>query len=313
MARKLINTKEISHEEWLALRKRSIGGSDSGAVVGMNPYTSALSLYMDKKSLSKDFEGNAATELGTYLEDFVARKYMEETGKKVRNDNFMYMDDEHDFLTANVDRVIIGENAALECKTMGSFGKYDLANGEIPSHYYCQCMHYMMVMGYDYIDLEIYVLQKGAYRFHIERDEEFIRDLRRSEVEFWKNHVEKSIPPDPDGSDSSMEAVRTLYSEAASDNDIYLPEVDEQVERYKSLAEEIKSLEDEKKCLQANICAKLGVGGVGVGRRYGVSWKTQSRTNFDSKKLKEEMPDIFARYSSVSEYPVFRTKKLKGA
>lgn len=312
MARKLVNTKEISHEEWLELRKRSIGGSDSAICVGMNQYKSLISLYAEKKGLSKVFEGNGATKLGTYLEDFVAKEYMEITGNKVRNDNFMYADDEYDFITANVDRVIIGQNGAVECKTMGSFGKYDLDNEDIPAHYYCQCQHYMMVMGYDFMDLAIYVLQHDHPNIiRIERNEKFIADLRKAEVEFWKENIEKNVIPEPDGSEDSIETVKELYSEAVSEEEIYIPEVDELIERYKSACEDIKTLTDEKTMLQAQICAKLGVGGVGYGDEYGCSWKTQSRTNFDSKKLKEEHPEIYAQYASVSEYPIFRTKKLK--
>ena len=56
MARKLLNTKEISHEQWLDVRKRSIGGSEAGALLGMNPYASPLTLYLDKKDLSKPRE-----------------------------------------------------------------------------------------------------------------------------------------------------------------------------------------------------------------------------------------------------------------
>ena len=32
---------------------------------------------------------------------------------------------------------------------MSSFANYDLENGEVPAHYYCQCQHYMLVKGYD--------------------------------------------------------------------------------------------------------------------------------------------------------------------
>lgn len=134
MARKLVNTKEISHDEWLTLRKKSIGGSDAGAIMGMNPWSSPITLYAEKAGLSKDRETTEAMRLGTDLEDYVARRWMEETGKKVRADNFMYMHDEHDFLTANVDRDVVGENAGLECKTMTSFAKYDLEDGEIPAY-----------------------------------------------------------------------------------------------------------------------------------------------------------------------------------
>lgn len=310
MAIKLADTRKMTKEEWIALRKNSIGGSDSAACVGMNPYSSRLTLYADKTGLSKPTEENEAMRIGTDLEDYVAKRYMEATGKKVRKDNFMYRDDDYDFLTANVDRVIVGENAGLECKTMGSFGKYDLENGEIPSQYYVQVQHYMSVMGYDYMDLAILVLQKGLYINRIDRDNPFIFSLRQAEIELWTNYIAKGVPPAPGGNDGDIEVLRNIYSTPLS-TDSYIAEADDMVSRIRHLDRMIKELESEKRGLQQILCSKLGVNGVGFGEKYGCSWKTQSRTSFDSKKLKEDYPEIYSKYSSVTEYPVFRTKELK--
>ena len=43
-----ISTAGISRAEWLALRKRGIGGSDASAIMGVNPYRSAWSVWADK-------------------------------------------------------------------------------------------------------------------------------------------------------------------------------------------------------------------------------------------------------------------------
>ena len=45
---KLTATKNLSHEEWLKKRKAGIGGSDAGAVCGLNPYRTAMQVYPDK-------------------------------------------------------------------------------------------------------------------------------------------------------------------------------------------------------------------------------------------------------------------------
>lgn len=311
MAKKIVNTKNITNEEWLKLRKQSIGGSDAASCVNMNEYKSKMTLYADKLELSKPFDGNEATKLGTYLEDFVAKEYEERTGNKVRNDFFMYMDDEYDFITANVDRRIIGENAGLECKTMGRMGSYNLEGGEVPAHYFCQCQHYMMVLGFDYMDLAIYVLQKGLYINRIKRDDDFIGQLRNAEVDFWKEHIEKCITPAPDGSDSSIDTLKALYRDS-EDTEIVIPDVDSMIAEYRKIKDMAKELDKQANELQAKICFRLGNNEVGIGTKYGCSWKQQSKTVVDTKRLKEEMPEIFSKYSKNSEYRVFRTKKLRG-
>lgn len=311
MARKIADTKKISHEDWLVLRKKSIGGSDAGTVAGMNQYSSLITLYADKKGMSKPKETSEAMRLGTDLEAYVAERFAEKEGKKVRNDFFMYADDEYDFITANVDRRIVGENAGLECKTMGSFNGYNLEAGEIPSHYYCQCMHYMMVMGFDRMYLAILVLQRGLYVIKIERDEDFISRLRREEVNFWTRYVQKNIIPAPDGSDASLDTLKQLYPEPTKNSEIAVPGLDAMIRDYKAVSEMAKDYEQRKKSLQALICSKLGDNEIGLGDAYGCSWKKQSKSGWDMDRLQADYPNIdWNRYKKVSEYRVFRTRNL---
>ena len=311
MPRKIVNTKKISHEEWLELRKKSIGGSDSAACVGMNQYSSQITLYADKKGLSKDKETSEAMRLGTDLEAYVAERFCEKEGKKVINDTFMYADDEYDFITANVDRKVVGEKAGLECKTMGSFNGYNLEADEIPSHYYCQCQHYMMVMGYERMYLAILVLQRGLYVITIERDDDFIKQLREAEITFWTKYIELGRIPAPDGSEASLETLKQLYPQSESNTEIMISGLDQMVRDYKAfkaMADEYK--EKAEKC-KAIICAKLGDNEVGIGNDYGCSWKTQSRSTVPDKKLKAAYPAIYAELAETSDYRVFRTKTLK--
>ena len=312
MARKLINVKEISHEEWLDLRKKSIGGSDAGSVMGMNQYQSAVTLYAEKKGLSKPKETNEAMRLGNDLEEYVAQRFCEETGKKGRRDNFMYMHDDYDFITANVDREIVGENAGLECKTMSSFANYDLENGEVPAHYYCQCQHYMMVKGYDRMYLAILVFQRGIFILEVDRNEEFISELLEEEVRFQKEHIEKNQMPAPDGTDSSIDTIQEIYPDTLVD-EIHMYGVDEKIKKFNELGDLIKKLEEQKDELKAQMCAELGDAAVGLGEEYACSWKKQSRASISPSKLKAKYPDIYEEMVNVSEYRVFHTKKLKKA
>lgn len=45
---KVVSTLEMPHEEWLRYRKKGIGGSDAGAICGVNKYRSAVSVFLDK-------------------------------------------------------------------------------------------------------------------------------------------------------------------------------------------------------------------------------------------------------------------------
>ena len=310
MPRKIADTKKISHEEWLGLRKRSIGGSDSAACIGMNPYSSQITLYADKKGLSKTKESNEAMRLGTDLEAYVAERYCERTGKKVRNDFFMYADDEYEYLTANVDRRIVGENAGLECKTMGSFNGYNLEGDEYPAHYFCQCQHYMMVMGFDRMYLAILVLQRGLYVFEVERDDDFIKSLRGAEIDFWENYVMKDRIPAPDGSEASIDTLKQLYPEADKNTEIAIYGLDQMIRDYRAFKDMAKDYDRKAEQIKGIICSKLGDNEVGLGEDYGCSWKNQSKSSVDNKKLEQKYPEVYKDVVKVSNYRAFRTRNL---
>ena len=310
MARKLVNTKAMPYEEWLEIRRHSIGGSEAGALLGLNPYASSLTLYLDKKGLSKPKETNEAMRIGTDLEEYVAQRFVEQTGKKVRKDNFMYMHDEYDFITANVDREIVGENAGLECKTMSSFNNYDLEGGEVPAYYFSQCQHYMAVKGYERMYLAVLVFQKGIFINTIERNEEFIKRMIEEEVRFWTENIEKNQMPAPDGSEASTDALNELYPESTA-RSIALPNADALIREYLSISSKIKELKEKQTEIKNRLCARLGDAESGEDTQYKCSWKSQVSSRVDTNKLKKKFPAIYNEVLKKSESRVFRAKEIK--
>lgn len=79
--RKLASTLNLSHEDWLKYRKLGIGGSDAGAICGLNHYVTAMQVYRDKTTDDVDDADNEAMCRGRDLEEYVAQRFMEATGK----------------------------------------------------------------------------------------------------------------------------------------------------------------------------------------------------------------------------------------
>lgn len=137
-----ISLSGIGHMEWLRLRKTGIGGSDAGSICGVNPYSSAIKVFKDKVSGEIGEENNEAIRIGHDLEDYVAKRFTEASGLKVRKSNYMYRSVEHPFMIADVDRLVVGEDAGLECKTASAYNADKWKDGDIPLHYVMQCYHY---------------------------------------------------------------------------------------------------------------------------------------------------------------------------
>lgn len=282
--------KTKSHEEWLELRSHYIGGSDAAAVVGLNAYTSPYSLWAEKTGRVPGFAGNLATEVGTFLEEFVAQKFAQETGKKVRKCNQSFLNSDYPFAIANIDREIIGEDAGLEVKTTDSLNLKKFKGGEYPANYYCQCVHYMAVTGKKRWYLAVLIGNKEFKWFVIERDEAEIAALMTAEAEFWEG-VKTDTPPTIDGAQATTEAIKTIYAES-DDSVCDLTPFSANLRQYIALKNQIKELEALAEEAANKVRQFMGESGGGVCDGFKVSWKTQTRSTFDRKRFERENPDV---------------------
>lgn len=299
-----------SHEEWLKIRKGYIGGSDAGAIIGLNPYNSAFSVWAEKTGQLPEFEGNTSTRVGTLLEDLVAKLFMEETGKQVQRLNFTVVNPAYPWACANIDREIIGEDAFLECKTTTSLGVLKkVRNGEFPDQWYAQVTHYLAVTGAKKAYLAVLVNNRDFYVFELERNEEEIKALMDAEQEFWNTYVLPKKTPPVDGHSATSEAIKKIFSEEAGDS-IDLSGFLDVFQQRKAVNEQIKNLKAELDGLDNRVKVAMGSMAKGTCGRFSVSWKLQNTSGLDRDKIKADFPEIdFSKYASQSR--VFRVTEKK--
>ena len=304
-----VSTVNMPHEEWLERRKRTIGGSDAAAVVGLNAYVSPYSLWAEKSGKIPGFAGNLATEVGAYLEEFVAQKFAAETGKKVRRFNKIIYNPDYPFAHVNIDRDVVGEDAGLECKTVDSLSMGKFKNGEFPANFYVQCVHSMAITGAKRWYLAVLIGNKEFKWFTIERDEAEISALMTAEADFWKL-VETDTPPAVDGTEATTEALKTIYAEC-DDSICDLTAFSENLRQFMALKKQIKELEALANEVANKVKEFMGGSGIGECPGYKVSWKSQSRTTFDAKRFKQENPDIdLSEFYKTSDSRVFRVSEI---
>lgn len=300
------------HEEWLSIRSKYIGGSDAGAVIGMNPYKSRYSLWAEKTGRVPGFEGNITTKVGSYLEDFVAKMFEEETGKKVRRKNRTMVNDLYPFACANIDRAVVGENALLEIKTTTSIPIMKQLRGkEFPEAYYAQVVHYLAVTGLEKAYLAVLINCREFKVYELERDQAEIDALMEAEKEFW-NLVETDTAPGVDGSDSTKDTLITLYPNS-NDEEVDLMAFNTQLDEYMSLSNQIKALTSLRDEIVNSIKEYMKEAGKGKSDRYSVSCKSQTRRTFDTKKFEAEHKNLSLEgYYKESVLRPFKVT-LKGA
>ena len=283
----------LTHQDWLAIRKQGIGGSDAAAIMGLSPWASPFSVWAEKTGKVPDKQETEAMRQGRDFEDYVARRFMEGTGKKVRRDNSIIQNPTYPFALANVDRFIVGENAGLECKTTSVLNLKKFKNGMFPDTYYAQCMHYMAVTGAARWYLAVLILNTGFELFEIERDEDEIAALMEQEAIFWR-YVESDMPPPVDGHKATGDVLKSLFSDGDSVDQeaITLFGRDTLIADYLSKKQQEKDLASDIKRIQQVLMQDLGKHEVGISDRYKVTWKRQVRTSFDHKALADDMPEL---------------------
>lgn len=196
---------QLTHEQFLDLRKDGIGGSDASCILGLSEYVSRYELWGIKAGLYQPenidniysffgrFFENSVVELYTYwdgtpegmMKNFKDRKPVCEIEDKI----YHYKDQEFEFLQCSPDRVITKHPkykgaGVLEVKTIAGFtaDKYEAG---LPPAYLAQAQHNLMVTGLDWLDFAVLKDGRNFMVFHIERHEEYIKNLREREVEFW--------------------------------------------------------------------------------------------------------------------------------
>lgn len=304
---KLVSTNGMPEEVWLKYRKQGIGGSDAGAVCGLNPYKTAMEVYHDKTTDEVERVDNEAMKQGRAFEEYVARRFMEASGKKVRRSNVIYCDEKNAFMIADVDRMIVGENAGLECKTASPFMADKWKDGRIPMSYQIQCHHYMSVCNAEAWYIAVLIYGKEFKYYRIDRDEQIIADLIQIERSFWNENVLKGIMPSPDGTKIADQVLAEYFSEPEKTS-IPLTGFDERLKRRQELILLMDRMDREKKQIEQELKLYLGNAESAENEHYRVSWKAVLSNRLDEKRLKEEHPEIYEKYKKQIQSRRFQIK-----
>ncbi len=282
-----INIKGMSRDQWLNERKRGVGGSDVGKVLGVSEWGTAVDVWLEKTGRTAPVEQTEAMWFGNEMEDAVARRYASETGVEVVRHNFMAFDDEA-FLVGNIDRLVklngsgapahqgeVRTAVGLECKT-SSQAPWD----DVPLHYQAQVQAYMAlhpsIQRFD-VAASFYGFAKAFKVFSVPRDEEVIASIRERTREFWLRHVIPDVPPTP----TCEEDCKAIWKVSNPLRKVYATDVVvDAVKALKDFDARIKELEAGASEVKTSIMAAMEDGEVLLGPDGAklATWKSNKAT-----------------------------------
>lgn len=297
-------TEDEVNAQWSQARKKGIGGSDAAAVIGLNPYSTPYTVWLEKTGRTEppDLSGKESVYWGTVLEDVVAKEFAKRHPSwKVKRSNAMLWSTENPHMFASVDRLVTddkGRKGILEIKTAGERRKSDW-DESVPDYYLPQVNHYLAVTGFEFFAVAVLIGGQTYREYICDRDDEDIAFLKVKEAQFWEM-VERDTMPAAMGGQTETEAILEQYSD---DDTEIVKALDEDVPEIKQLFElNAKIKEEEKEKSRLGNAVKMRIGehyGIQT-PLYKVTWPRSKTTRFDSKKFQKENPEIYEKYLTTS-------------
>ena len=312
-----IRVPDGDREAWLEVRRHGIGGSDVAAMMGLSPYRTPYETWAEKSGLieSPDISDKPSVMWGNILEPVIGDHYKSlHPDRTVKRLNAVCRSKERPWAQASLDYEVKDPDLGwgiLEIKTAGA-RRADQWDEGVPLYYLTQVTHYMSVTGRPFADVAVLIGGNDYREYRVMRDEDDIRAVDEAVDAFWKR-VENGDAPDVGGSVTESQALFRQFGTGTDHIEDYGADPDELTlyliaKQQRDAAEELLKLRSNK--LKQLIGEEKGFE-CDSGR---VTWSRGVRTSFDSKRLKEELPDIYERYATQrpADYGIrFSKRKVK--
>jgi putative phage-type endonuclease len=202
---------------WLADRRAGIGGSDAATILGVGKYGSQLDVWLDKTGRKPAIEQTEPMWWGNALEEIIARRYSEVTGRALWKPNRVMQHPDHPLILGTPDRLVIGQSRGVEIKNVGAHAAHEWGRpgtDEVPHYYAIQCLHYMAITGFPVWDVAALFGGNKLGIYTVARDPEFEVTIIRRLLEWWDTYVATDTRPPID--QNCGDALQILFPIEAS-------------------------------------------------------------------------------------------------
>jgi putative phage-type endonuclease len=203
-----LGNHENQSAEWYELRNTPgvISGSEIGTILGLSPWTSAITLWAEKTGkIERSVTPNIAMRLGTLVEPAIRQLYIENHVGHIVEEVGTYAAAEASWMHANPDGICLDENGEgyiLEIKHTATY--WDA----VPEHYKAQVFWYMNV--FKLRKAVFAVVNAGRYKEYEVLWDDFEWQAILQQVNKFRSYVLDNVQPDWDGSESTYETIRQL-------------------------------------------------------------------------------------------------------
>ena len=230
--------------EWHEMRKNRIGASDTAAILGVSPWTSAHMLWEEKLGLRPPKQMNFAMSEGKRKEVDGRKKFEQIIGKSVNPDVLIHP--VHDYIMASLDGISEDRQLICEIKHPGKKDHEEALSGRIPEKYYPQVQ---MQMECSRLSINHYFSVYGddACIVVCERNRAFIDKMMPLLHEFYKCMITFK-PPELTAMDYQDKSQDNIWMETAKELNYTM----HKIKSMKTLEDELRArlieLSEDKNC-----------------------------------------------------------------
>ena len=313
---KLTTLSFTNDEDWLELRTKGIGGSDIGAIMGLNPHSSPLKIYKQKvEGYKEDLSDNPFIKKGKELENVIltnhVQPYFKKLGYEVGKPEFMIINSDYPYFRANVDGIAFKkgtpytENIIVEIKWVSEWAETNWNKPEyngIPPSYYAQVQLYMAVTGAKTaIVCALFDKDWEMNYFVVPRDQMFILEMIAKGRDFYQYNMIMKMPPRLNYEIDKEEVVKAIKATPKA----LTPsaEMTKYIEKYISNGEKLKKAEEVQSQIKDLILDLADKGFCPDDSKHKVKTSVVSSHRFNSTKFKTDHPELYEQYCEDSESP----------
>lgn len=273
------DVSSADRERWLETRRKYVTASDAPALLGLDPYRSALDVFLEKRGVAVPRELTEAMEAGIELEEPVLAWYGRRVGRAVEPNKLIHVSSDLDWLACTPDGFLDGTPVQVKCS-----GRTHAWDEQIPDHVYAQMQAEMLCLGAERSVALALVSTYGGFSlkaYDVGRDEDVCKRIIAAGRDLRLRLIDGDPPP-PDGSAAAGEAIRTLYPKEVESTTVPLDiEAADVTSRIVALDEQLKVLGKERDTLRQRIQMMLGTAESGVLPGGGAwTWKTTRRSSY---------------------------------
>ena len=238
---------------------------------------------------------------GTIMEPIIRNHFSEVTGKTVVELKAMLQHPEYPFMLADVDGITVddeGNPAILEIKTASEYKRGEWEE-DVPTYYQTQIQHYLCVTGIRKAYCAVLIGGNCFKIYEVDADDEIQSMLIAVEKNFW-NKVQNMIRPEMDGSDAAKNLLDSLYRGGVAEQIVMPEEAIEYVDAYIEACAEEDNAKAKKQEASNHIKEIMGDYDKATCLGHSISWKPVSSERLDTKALKENEPEIYAKYAKTT-------------